>query len=61
MARGHQEKAEHVIAQIASTNKRSLPPGKLVDIDAKVSAPTQSGRDDFSSMIMDFLYLLAQA
>jgi hypothetical protein len=37
MASGQHEKAEHVLEQIASMNKRALLPGKLVDADAEVS------------------------
>jgi hypothetical protein len=35
VASGYPEKAEHVLKKIALTNKRALPPGKLLDVNAR--------------------------
>ena len=41
VASGHSEKAERILKVIAFTNNRALPPGKLRDINARVSITRQ--------------------
>jgi hypothetical protein len=41
VASGYPEKAEHVLKKIALTNKRALPPGKLLDVNARVRLITK--------------------
>lgn len=37
VASGRNDKAENILKKIALTNKTSLPPGRLFDINARVS------------------------
>ena len=49
MVSGQPEKAEHLLKAIALTNKRPLPPGRLLDVNAQVrSSTTLSEEKDHS-------------
>ena len=37
MASGRPERAEQILKTISLTNKHALPPGKLLDVNARVS------------------------